>query len=489
MVMISGIQKISKFFFLTALIASVTSCILDKKIPVTTNSKEALKYYKIGLNYADKLLIHEARNNFETAVVLDSTLALGYLGLATSSPDVKGFFENITKAKALIDKISEGEKLWILGVDAGSNGQQQKQNEYYLELAEKYPYDERAHSLLGQNYYFGLQQYEKSISSYKKAIEINPKFSPPYNIIGYAFRTLERYNEAEKAFKQYIKLLPNDANPYDSYAELLLKTGKHEESIKYYKKALAVDPTFQNSYSGIAANLIILGRYEDARDRLQIPIDKALNTGNKRIAHYGIALSYIDEGNLNMAINSINSMIEIDERIADTTSMAADYNIKGLIFLGFGKYNLALEQFKLSHDLILNSHLNQQIKDNGEITFAYNRFSVAIARQEIDSTYYYSDVHQKLAVNMNNPFIDMRSNRIKGMISLARKDYNNALLYFEKTNQQNPQNIYHMAESYEGLAKNSSAKELYKKAAHFNILNDFNFWIIRQKALKKYSAL
>lgn len=200
-------KEIFLHFAIITFAISISSCSFNKKIPVTTTSKEALKYYRIGLDYADKLLAHEARNYFETAIVLDSSFALGYLGLAQSSPNAKGFFKNFAKAKALINNISEGEKLWILGVEAGNDGDQVKQNEYYKKLVKLYPGDERSHALLGQSYFFGLQQYEKSISSYKKAIDINPEFSPAYNIIGYAYRTLERYDEAEKAFKKYIKLI------------------------------------------------------------------------------------------------------------------------------------------------------------------------------------------------------------------------------------------------------------------------------------------
>ena len=81
-------------------------------------------------------------------------------------------------------------------------------------------------------------------SSTQKATEINPKFSPAYNSLGYAYRPLEKYAEAETAFKKYIELIPDDPNPYDSYAELLMKTGRFDESIAQYRKALSVDQHF-----------------------------------------------------------------------------------------------------------------------------------------------------------------------------------------------------------------------------------------------------
>ncbi len=474
---------ISSFYIITS------SCNVSQKIPVTTNSKEALKYYKIGLEYADKLLMHEARNHFETAIVLDSSFALAYLGLATSSSSTQKNFEYFKKAKAQINNVSEGEKLWILAIEAGRDGLQKKQNEYYQELVNKYPNDERAHALLGQSYYFGLQEYEKSIASYKKAIAINPGFSPSYNIIGYAYRTLGRYDEAQEALKKYIKLIPDEANPYDSYAELLLKIGKYDESIKYYKKALAVDPSFQMSYSGIAANLVLLGQYEEARDKLQILIDKAINASNKRLGFYSTALTYVDEANLDLALKSIDEIIKLDKGIEDTTAIAGEINLKGLVLLEFEQYDEALDQFKESIQLVRNSKLDKTIKENSELYYAFNRFSVALRMGDIDSAYYFSNIHQNLSTQIDNQFLKMRNYRIKGLLALSQNDLNNALLYFEKSNQQNALNIYYMALINEGLGRTEKAKELYYKAAHFNAVNDYGFWLIRRKALQKFAAL
>ncbi len=482
-------SNIIKNLIIIGLICSFSSCAFDSKIPITTNSKDALKHYKIGLDNSDKILLYEARNHFETAIVLDSTFALCYMGLAFVSPDAISFFDNFGKAKALIDNVSEGEKLWILGAEAGNNGEQLKQNEFFKKLVELYPDDERAHSLLGGNYFFGLQEYKKSISSYKKAIEINPQFSPAYNIMGYAYRTLEQYDEAEKAFKKYINLIPDDANPYDSYADLLLKTGKFEESIKYFKKALSIDPNFQLPYRGIAANLVLLGSYKEAREKLQVFKQKALTTANKRAAYFSTALSYIDENNPELALNEVIEMQRIAESIDDTTTIAGDYNLMGLIQSEFGKYDKALENFDKSIQLVDESKLSQQLKDNFETNFAYNKVVVALAKGQIDSANYYSKEFEKLAFKRDTPFQEMRNNRIKGMIAYNQMDFNNAITHFEKANMQNPYNLYRIALAYEGKKEIEKAMNFYKKAANFNVINDLNFWFIRKKTLNKIAEI
>ena len=86
---------------------------------------------------------------------------------------------------ALAPKASSGERLMILGAQAGANAEPAKQFEHYRQLVAEFPEDERAHFLLG-GYHFGQQEYEKAIGEYRRANEISPEFAPAYNIVGYA---------------------------------------------------------------------------------------------------------------------------------------------------------------------------------------------------------------------------------------------------------------------------------------------------------------
>jgi len=220
------------------------------KIPVSTASEEAKKEFLHGRELNEKLLIQDSIQHFDKAISLDPNFALAELNRAIVSPTGKEFFDHLKKSVSLADKASNGERLLILGTEAGANGNVTKQREYLEQLIAAYPNDERGHFNLG-GYYFGQQDMPKAIEHYKKATELAPTYSPAYNLLGYALRQNVDYAGAEQAFKKYIELIPNDPNPYDSYAELLLKMGKFDESIVQYRKALAIDPNFINSTRGL----------------------------------------------------------------------------------------------------------------------------------------------------------------------------------------------------------------------------------------------
>jgi len=177
---------------LVALVLLFTVLSADEgKMPVTSSSEAALENYWKGIALTDRLRFPDARPFFEQAVTEDPNFAVAYLNLAGTLGSAKGFFENLEKAKSVMDKASEVERMWILGVEAGFIGDPQKQFENYSKLAKNYPNDERAHNLLGV-YYFGQQEYEKAAEQFNAAVKIAPEFSQPYNMLGYSNRFLKK---------------------------------------------------------------------------------------------------------------------------------------------------------------------------------------------------------------------------------------------------------------------------------------------------------
>jgi tetratricopeptide (TPR) repeat protein len=181
-------------------------------MPITTSSAEARQHFLAGRSLSKRLRARESLTHFAQAIAADSSFALAYLNYSFVQPSPKGFFEQFAKARALADSVSPAERLWILGVEAGVNGQPAQQREHFRQLVELYPGDERAHNTLG-NHYFGQQLYSQAIAEYGQPRAIAPDFSPLYNQLGYAHRFLGQYDAARKAFEKYIELIPDDPTP------------------------------------------------------------------------------------------------------------------------------------------------------------------------------------------------------------------------------------------------------------------------------------
>jgi tetratricopeptide (TPR) repeat protein len=474
-------HSIVLILILLCLVGSSFALQQGDKIPITTNSKKALDSFLKGRDLSERLQAQESLQYFEKAVAEDPNFAMAYLFSSLAQSTAKGFFEQLNKAVALADKVSEGERSWILGNQAGTNGLPMKQREYYQKLVAMYPNDERAHNLLGTNY-FGQQEWQKAIESYSKATQINPDFSQPYNQLGYAYRSLEDYANAEKAFQKYIELIPNDPNPQDSYAELLMKMGQFEKSIEHYNKALAINPNFVASHIGIATDLNYLGKHEDARKQLQTLYEMARNDGERRAAYFSMAVSYVDEGSLEKALAEFDKGYALAEKINDAAAMAGDLNNKGNILLEAGKPDKAMAMFEKSVKLIQGSALSQEVKDNFNRGFLYNSARVAIKQKDLETAKAKSEEFYQAVKAVNNPLQMMLYHELLGTIALAENNYDNAVAELNQANLQNPYNLFRLAIVYKGKGDAANFKTFCKKAAKFNALNSLNQGFIRSQA-------
>jgi len=460
----------------------------NKKVPTTTSSAEARELFLKGRDLQERLQGQESLQYFEKAIAKDQNFAMAYLNFSFNQPTAKGFFEQLDKAVALADKVSEGERFWILGFQAGVNGNPAKQKEYYQKLVAAYPEDERAHNLLG-NYFFGQQEFAQAIEEYKKVTAIAPNFSPPYNQLGYAYRSLENYAEAEKAFQKYIKLIPDDPNPYDSYAELLLKIGRFDESIKQYQAALSRNPNFAASYFGIATDLSLQNKHAEALTQLQKAYDLARDDGERRGALFARTVVYVDAGNMQMALAELDKQYALGEKINDAAAMSGDLGTMGNILYESGKYDEALAKFEKSLQLIEASNLSAAIKENARRGQLYNAGRVALMKKDLATAKAKAEEFRAPSEAAKNTFQIWLAHELAGSIALAEKNYDQAIAHFQKANQQNPCTFYRLALAYEGKGDMKNAKAACLKAARFNALSNMNYAFMRKKAEQKLTAM
>jgi tetratricopeptide (TPR) repeat protein len=453
------------------------------KIPLTTSSDEARTLFTKGRALADQLKAHDARQLFEQAAAKDPSFALAHYNLALSSATTKDFLQHLNQAVALSDKASEGERLMILSLQAGSNADPTKALAYAEELVAKYPQDERAHFLLAGNY-VGQQEYQKAIEELKQSIAINPSFSPAYNTLGYAYRPLENYAEAEKAFKKYIELVPDDPNPYDSYAELLMKTGRFDESIAQYRKALSIDPHFSNSYVAIASDLMYQGKHDQAVAEVQKLFDGARDDGDRRLARFTQALISVDAGKTAKAMEAMQQEYAVAVKIADTASMSADHVAMGNILLDAWKPDEAQKHFTQALDLVTASSQSADVKEDTKLADHYFRGRVALAKKDLATAKSEAAEYLKGAEARRNSFRVRQAHELAGTIALQEKQFDQAISELGQANQQDPYVIYSTALAYQGKGDKAKAKELARKAAGANILPTLNYVFIRTEAKK-----
>ncbi len=98
------------------------------------------------------------------------------------------------------------------------------------------------------NAYFEKGEYDRAISDYNKALEINPKYLPTWHCLGWVYYVKKDYAKSAKTSQKGLDVDTNSVPTRCNKAIALLHNGNYEEAIKEYKAAI---------------NLITDGKYTD----------------------------------------------------------------------------------------------------------------------------------------------------------------------------------------------------------------------------------
>jgi len=439
-------------------------------LPITTSSPEARALYLEGRDLVERLKATEGHFKTDQAVRKDPQFALGWLQWAQTSGTAKEFFAGMDKALATSSHASEAEQKFIRAADAGAKSRPAEQERLLAELAKQFPNDPRIQAQIGI-VAFARQDYDGAVKSLSRAVELDPKFTLPYNQLGYAYRAQGKNAEAEKTFKKYAELLPDDPNPHDSYAELLMRLGRFDDSVAEYKKALQIDPYFLSAYVGIANNQIFAGKGDDARATLKQMLTKARNDGEKRQVWFWTAETYAHEERWGDAIKSIEEEKKIADASGDLVSASQDLNFIGNLLLGAGKPAEAAQKFEESLKLVDRSKASDPVKEAAHRNHLFDMGRVAVAKGDL-ATARATATKYATAVDANKvPFEVRQAHELAGLVAVHAKEWDTALAELGKAGGQNPRVTYLTGLAWQGKGDSAKAAEAFKAVAEYNQLN------------------
>lgn len=309
---------------------------------VTTHSPEAYRYYLEGVDYGFKYYFTEAEKILEKALEFDSTFAMAYYRLAglKGGPERK---KMIAKAVEYSDKVSQKEKYYIKGLEAYLSGNyNQAINELEM-IIEHYPEEKEAFYTLGVICYQRLRQLEEAVRHFNKAIEIDPLYKDPYNMLAYTYNDIGDFEQSIWAINKYISLAPDEANPYDSRADLYAFNGKIDQAIESYKKALEIKSDFYPSLAKLGNMYLFKRDYAKA----EYYYKELASSSEKDTRSWGRTyLAYIPryQGKFEGALEVLDQGIGADKMEQAEGGQASKHLLKATIYREKKKLNLAFKE-------------------------------------------------------------------------------------------------------------------------------------------------
>lgn len=265
---------------------------------VTTTSKEALRYYRLGRENELKLYPKEALAAYAEALRQDPHFVMATVRMAGMTRErdperARALFEGV---RPYLASVSERERMQVRYFEVGLERKGAKDHEQVLdEWIGRFPDDPEPYFLRAA-LYTKTDRMAKAIGDLEKVISLDPNFAYAYNTLGYYFLGQGDYAKAEEYLRRYRFLAPDQANPNDSLGELYLSIGRYEEAEEFLKKALEVKPDFYPSVAHLGTLEVARGNLLGAADRFREAAERADLPGYRAEWFFSGALAFATAG-------------------------------------------------------------------------------------------------------------------------------------------------------------------------------------------------
>jgi Tfp pilus assembly protein PilF len=157
-------------------------------------------------------------------------------------------------------------------------------------------------------FYQQARNWEKALTNYSKAAELDAKNADIYNNIGVIYKELRQYDRAIDEFLRAIYLNPNYAKPYNNIGVVYYAKRNFSGAIRNYQKAIAIEPENLEALNNLAVAYKNTSQLEQSKSIL----NQALKIDAKHAGtNYNLAVIYEQEGNQKAAIRFYRRFVEL----------------------------------------------------------------------------------------------------------------------------------------------------------------------------------
>ncbi len=176
------------------------------------------------------------------------------------NPDMKKVVEQMNRAEILDDEKREKENE-LSASDYRRLGRRAYKEKNYLEAlrcfdiiinagseyASDYFWRARVHRRLGDAEALS-EEYDKAISDYSKAIELNPQIAQSYNNRGYVYYSMKEYDRAKCDFLEAIRLNDRYAYPHRHLGNICYELKDYTAALSYFSQAIDLLSGYKEAY-------------------------------------------------------------------------------------------------------------------------------------------------------------------------------------------------------------------------------------------------
>ena len=319
----------------------------------------------------------------------------------------------------------------------------------------------------------------KAIASFKRTIELDPKFTIAHFSLGSMYLRKEDYKSAEVELQKSIELDENFYSAYYNLGEVYRNQKQYDLALMAYKKTIAINQKWGFPYYGIGLVYFAQDRLQDAdlqfkqavRNNPEIAgayfkmgqiyakqdmdieiVSKAYRDGQKATqglagkkeegeAFYELGKIFSEKGKSGLAVQAYKNAISIDANMASAQfELGTEYYKMGLKERALEHYKLAIQVDPSIRKSFLDEAKKQYEAGNTESALASLDKTLSVDPENAEAHYYYAEIQQKSsntaeAIKHYEDTIRLDPNFVKAYIPIGD-------LYYSQNKMQEATNMY-----------------------------------------------
>jgi TolB-like protein/Tfp pilus assembly protein PilF len=270
----------------------------DTLIKIPTQNIEAYNIYLKGMFHANKWTVEDtniAIDTFQKAIEMEPDFALPWTGLSN------------------------------LHIYLGASGKRPpaevypKAKEYAEKAVQLDELSAESHGSLANVYFYYEWNWDKTMQSLDKAIQLNPNFANAYLLKAMVFNIKGNYNLSIATMRKSIQLDPLFAPGLFAYASILGMSGQFQEALDQYDKLEEISPNFPDAICHKGILYSALGNNEKAKDLF----DEAVKVpGSEAFAYASLGNWYTDMKQPQKAEEYLEKLLEGERSMPGQPVMA-----------------------------------------------------------------------------------------------------------------------------------------------------------------------
>lgn len=200
--------------------------------------------------------------------------------------------------------------------------------------------------------YFRLGRFDKALSDFSRAIEIDPGLAAAYQNRGSVYYRQGQFDKAMSDYNRVIEIEPGFAVAYIDRGNIYMSQKRFDDAISDFSRAIEINPGIAAAYEKRGNAYYHKGKFSSAlsdyRKALKLNPDDA-------VIHTSRGMAYFSLKHYREAIDEFNKAIRLNPGYANV------YINRGTLYHYTGKYKKAAADYKKALELDPNNALSQKM--------------------------------------------------------------------------------------------------------------------------------